>query len=240
MAHLMDRSHWAKKSRQRTLPPSKGGPTPQPAPGQPTENDHRLSLKQENASDIIDLSGPSPSQPRQSNALTLSSQQPLGADAMQIIPASKLSPQQPAASSAVVCRDRPASGTKGSEFIVPRPGVNGAVAGSLAGKTFVLTGLFPELGGAACVCTACTPLGANDGMTCLIFLKLGLVGIVSDILIPTYLNLSVSGGAGLDLGKARCRAMIEAFGGRVTGALSGKTSYLVVGKEPGQSKVGGR
>ena len=46
-----------------------------------------------------------------------------------------------------------------------------------------------------------------------------------------------AGGAGLELGKARCRAMIEAFGGRVTSAVSGKTDYLVVGKSPGAKKV---
>ena len=32
-------------------------------------------------------------------------------------------------------------------FLLPRPGVNGAVAGALSGKTFVLTGVFPEVGG---------------------------------------------------------------------------------------------
>ena len=32
-------------------------------------------------------------------------------------------------------------------FIVPRPGINGALGNALAGKTVVLTGLFPELGG---------------------------------------------------------------------------------------------
>jgi len=83
-------------------------------------------------------------------------------------------------------------GAAGSSFIVPRPGVNGAVANSLVSKTFVMTGVFPELGG----------------------------------------------GCGLDLGKARCRSMIEAFGGRVTSSVSGKTDYLVVGKAPGASKVG--
>jgi BRCT domain type II-containing protein len=31
--------------------------------------------------------------------------------------------------------------------------------------------------------------------------------------------------------------MIEAFGGIVTGSVSGKTNFLVVGKEPGASKV---
>ena len=65
------------------------------------------------------------------------------------------------------------------------------MAGSLKGKTFVLTGVFPEVGG----------------------------------------------GAGLDLGKARLKAAVEAFGGRVTGAISGKTDFLLVGKSPGFSKV---
>lgn len=91
-------------------------------------------------------------------------------------------------STALVPSAAPASG---GLFVAPRPGVNGALAGSLGGQTFVLTGLFPELGG----------------------------------------------GAGLDLGKARCKALIESFGGRVTGSVSGKTSYLVVGKAPGASKV---
>lgn len=47
----------------------------------------------------------------------------------------------------------------------------------------------------------------------------------------------LGGGAGLTLGKERCKAMIESFGGRVTSAISGKTDVLVVGKDPGFSKV---
>ena len=76
-------------------------------------------------------------------------------------------------------------------FVVPKPGVNGAVPHSLSGKKFVLTGTFPEIGG----------------------------------------------GGGLDLGKERLKLMIESFGGRVTSAVSGKTDILVVGKDPGFSKV---
>jgi len=53
-------------------------------------------------------------------------------------------------------------------FSVPVPGRDGATAGSLAGQTLVLTGVFPEVGG----------------------------------------------GAGLDLGKARVKAMVESFGGK--------------------------
>lgn len=75
-------------------------------------------------------------------------------------------------------------------FVVPKPGRD-AKPHSLAGKTIVITGVFPELGG----------------------------------------------GAGLNLGKEKARAMCEAFGGRVTTAVSGKTDVLLVGKEPGYAKV---
>ena len=84
-------------------------------------------------------------------------------------------------------KQKPSSGG----FIVPRPSTGLAVANMLAGKTVVLTGVFPQLGG----------------------------------------------GQGLDLGKGRARAMIESFGGRVTGAVSGKTDVLLVGTDPGMSKV---
>lgn len=76
-------------------------------------------------------------------------------------------------------------------FVIPVPGRNGALADVLKGKTVVLTGVFPEVGG----------------------------------------------GAGLSLGKAKVKAMVQSFGGRVTGSISGKTDMLVVGKNPGFSKV---
>jgi BRCA1 C Terminus (BRCT) domain len=83
-------------------------------------------------------------------------------------------------------------GGGGGKFIVPRPGMDGALdANVMSGRTFVLTGTFPELGG----------------------------------------------GSGLDLGKERCKAMVQAFGGRVTSSVSRKTDYLVVGKSPGAGKV---
>lgn len=47
----------------------------------------------------------------------------------------------------------------------------------------------------------------------------------------------LGGGGGLDLGKARLRAMIESFGGRVTSSISGRTDFLVRGQNPGFSKV---
>ena len=79
------------------------------------------------------------------------------------------------------------------KFIIPVPSKNGAGAdsNSLAGKTFVLTGIFPEVGG----------------------------------------------GSGLSQGKDKIKRMITSFGGRVTGSVSGKTDILVVGKNPGASKV---
>lgn len=81
--------------------------------------------------------------------------------------------------------------SKKVKFTVPRPGVNGGVADILNGKRFVLTGVFPEVGG----------------------------------------------GTGLSLGKDRVTSMIESFGGVVTSAVSGKTNFLLVGADPGRSKV---
>jgi hypothetical protein len=76
-------------------------------------------------------------------------------------------------------------------FVIPVPGKNGALANMLEGKTVVMTGTFPEVGG----------------------------------------------GAALNLGKDKVKRMVEAFGGRVTSAVSGKTDILIVGKDPGFSKV---
>ena len=85
----------------------------------------------------------------------------------------------------------PSSEGAKSKFVMPRPGQNGAIAGVFNNQTFVLTGVFPEIGG----------------------------------------------GGGLTLGKERTKKMIESFGGRVTGSVSGKTKFLLVGKEPGAAKV---
>ena len=66
-----------------------------------------------------------------------------------------------------------------------------ATAQALSGKKFVMTGIFPELGG----------------------------------------------GVGLNLGKDKARELIETFGGKVVGGVSGATTHLLVGTEPGASKV---
>jgi len=75
-------------------------------------------------------------------------------------------------------------------FVIPVPGKS-APKGSLSGKKFVITGVFPEVGG----------------------------------------------GEGLQLGKDRVKKMITAFGGKVSSSVSGRTDILVVGKDPGFSKV---
>jgi hypothetical protein len=56
--------------------------------------------------------------------------------------------------------------------------------------------------------------------------------------VLTGLFPELGGGAGLNLGKDRMTGLIESFGGRVTSAVSGATSCLVVGQAPGGSKVG--
>ena len=47
----------------------------------------------------------------------------------------------------------------------------------------------------------------------------------------------LGGGSGLHLGKDKAKALIQSFGGRVTASVSGKTDVLLVGKNPGYSKV---
>ena len=76
-------------------------------------------------------------------------------------------------------------------FEMPVPGKGSAVPGVLNGRTVVMTGIFPEVGG----------------------------------------------GAGLNLGKDKVKGMVQRFGGKVTGSVSGRTDILLVGKEPGFSKV---
>lgn len=47
----------------------------------------------------------------------------------------------------------------------------------------------------------------------------------------------VGGGTGLTAGKDDVKAEIGRFGGRVVGSISGKTTHLLVGSEPGASKL---
>jgi hypothetical protein len=67
-------------------------------------------------------------------------------------------------------------------------------------------------------------------------------GVASDALkgkrvVLTGVFPEVGGGRGLTLGKEKVKKMVESFGGRVTGSVSGKTDMLIVGKDPGFSKV---
>lgn len=61
--------------------------------------------------------------------------------------------------------------------------------------------------------------------------------MAGETVVMTGLFPEIGGGAGLSLGKARAKALVESFGGRVTGSISGKTTLLLVGKQPGMSKV---
>eukprot|EP00956_Cyclotella_meneghiniana_P014393 scaffold21538_cov41-Cyclotella_meneghiniana.AAC.6 len=74
---------------------------------------------------------------------------------------------------------------------VPQPKHAGAKEDSLKGQKFVLTGVFPTLGG----------------------------------------------GDGLTLGKDKFKKLITDFGGAVTGSISDKTNFVVVGDEPGAKKL---
>merc|ERR1712151_515042 len=82
------------------------------------------------------------------------------------------------------------AGKAKDQFVIPVPG-DGAPKDSLAGKTFVITGTFPEVGG----------------------------------------------GTGFQIGKDRVKKMITSFGGKVSSSVSAKTDVVVVGKNPGFSKV---
>ena len=49
--------------------------------------------------------------------------------------------------------------------------------------------------------------------------------------------ISSGGGDGLTLGKDKLKKLITDFGGAVTGSISGKTNFVVVGDEPGARKL---
>ena len=112
-------------------------------------------------------------------------------------------------------------------FVVPIPGRDGAIAGSLAGKTVVLTGIFPE-----------GKLVKIEGMVNESWARrLKISKLTGLMCFCSHTDSQVGGGAGLNLGKDKVKRMVESFGGRVTSSVSGKTDILIVGKEPGMSKV---
>lgn len=103
-------------------------------------------------------------------------------------------------------------------FVVPVPGKDGAIAGILEGKTIVLTGVFPEVGGGRGL-----SLGKDK-----VKVRLGSTNVVSFYRFVLLFYILVSN---------LLQAMVQKFGGRVTSSVSGKTDYLIVGKEAGHSKV---
>ena len=226
--HVMDPEHWARAARKR-LPDEPGAADPRA----PAKKAKKASSKKEPRAGAAEQRGggrrpPAPAPvpvpvpvpvPRPEGAatvdLTASSDDedvlpvaalllPVPSDAKKKPSAAKKKPKKkpksPTAGAvaersavAVAAKKKHASppGGGGGVVAIPRPGVGLANPSAFVGKTVVLTGVFPELGG----------------------------------------------GAGLNLGKDRARTLIESFGGRVTSAVSGRTDALLVGKEPGMSKV---
>merc|ERR1712232_798912 len=79
---------------------------------------------------------------------------------------------------------------------------------------------------------------ASSSIRMLKFLKPGVGGAIAGRLddkrfVATGVFPELGGGFGLKLGRDKLKEMIESFGGRVTGSISGKTNYVVVGDDPG-------
>lgn len=105
-------------------------------------------------------------------------------------PAAAAATESPASSSKSDSQSIVLAAKQKETFVMPVPG-KGAPKDSLAGRIFVITGTFPEVGG----------------------------------------------GKGFEIGKDKVKAMIKSFGGKVASGVTGKTDVLVVGKNPGFSKV---
>ena len=185
--HVMNPEHWARSAKKR-LPNETGAMKKKSK--KPKKASSKASLK----------SVPVPPPERREGAVTVdltgSSDDEVDLPVVELLVSDEKQKPRPAAAGAVVTKGagkkkKTPNSSRGSALAVPRPGVGLADASAYAGKTVVLTGVFPELGG----------------------------------------------GAGLNLGKDRARALIESFGGRVTSAVSGKTDVLLCGAEPGMSKV---
>jgi hypothetical protein len=75
-------------------------------------------------------------------------------------------------------------------------------------------------------------------LACLALLYRALANaLCGKTIVCTGIFPELGGGAGLNLGKDKLKLLVASFGGRVTGSVSGKTDILIVGKEPGFSKV---
>jgi len=118
-------------------------------------------------------------------------------------------------------------------FVMPVPGRNGVLRDLLQRKTVVLTGVFPEVGGGAGT-SMVRFFEMAETIWCANVRRILYNSVLTTSLVSSTCKYLPSG---LNLGKAKVRSMVESFGGRVTSAISGKTDILLVGKEPGYSKV---
>ena len=183
--HVIDQSNWARKTKASKPPPDLKAAAA--AAKQAAKSTSSSAQKKQDTPPNTKTSAPSAKpQPHHHHH----HHRPLNAAAAPFVPSSTTLAVAAAATSSSSAAVVTKTDVK-ERFVVPRPGLNGAIVNVLEKKTFVLTGVFPEVGG----------------------------------------------GAGLNLGKDRVKAMIESFGGRVTSGVSGKTNYVVVGKAPGMSKV---
>ncbi|KAJ3287982.1 hypothetical protein HDU79_005174 [Rhizoclosmatium sp. JEL0117] len=178
VVHIMDKRHWANYRYKASL----GGSHDVPLNRADSGFDGSFDVKQESG-----YNGKSSGRNFDRNTFR----------PHQIEPPSYIKQEHPIIQQQLAHRPPPPPSTSlarfnpSNQFIIPRPGINGADPNALHGHTIVLTGLFPEIGG----------------------------------------------GTGLNLGKDRLRDICESFGAKVRAAVSGKTTLLIVGKEPGISKV---
>jgi len=83
---------------------------------------------------------------------------------------------------------------------------------------------------------------ATSGSQQLRFMTPGVDGAIEGRLeekrfVSTGVFPELGGGSGLKLGKDNLKNMIESFGGKVTGSISGKTNYVIIGDEPGAKRL---
>ena len=55
--------------------------------------------------------------------------------------------------------------------------------------------------------------------------------------VATGLFPELGGGHGLKVGRENLKIMVESFGGKITGIISGKTNYVIFGDKPGVKQL---
>ena len=142
VAHVADCDNWARLIKPKASPvPSSSAAVP-PAP---TSSSSSSSSSSSNSSSTVPPAPSSSSVPLPSTISSNSFGGGSGAAAALVV-------SSPAAGALAVARGaaKPQTAVGAAvrqKFVVPVPGVNGAKPHALAGKTLVLTGVFPELGG---------------------------------------------------------------------------------------------